>query len=108
MNRDFNKWLNEFKVSISDYSYYVDFDKIYRNVDKIKVELNILNSLIGSRNIEEEFKNIFVDCELTSDKIVLKSNLKKTLDFVKQNYGFDILKEIRSTTKKLIKGLVFF
>lgn len=42
----------------------------------------------------EELKNIFGDCELTPDKIILKSNLKKTLDFVKQNYGFDLLKEI--------------
>ena len=40
----------------SDYSYYVNFDKVYRNVDSIKVELNILNSLIGSENIENEFE----------------------------------------------------
>jgi type II restriction enzyme len=28
---------------------------VYRNVDNIRIELNILNSLIGSRNIEAEF-----------------------------------------------------
>ena len=55
MNRNFNDWLSKFKASISDYTYYVDFEKIYKNVDKVKVELNILNSLIGSKNIEEEF-----------------------------------------------------
>lgn len=54
--RDFNGWLNKFKESITDYKYYVDFEKIYRNIDKIKIELNILNSLIGSKNIENEFK----------------------------------------------------
>lgn len=53
--RDFNKWLSTFRSSIADYGYYVDFPKVYRNVEKIKVELNILNSLIGSKNIEEEF-----------------------------------------------------
>lgn len=53
--RDFTTWLEGFKNSISDYSYYVDFLKVHRNVDKIKVELNILNSLIGSDNIEENF-----------------------------------------------------
>lgn len=53
--RDFNKWLSTFKTSIADYKYYVDFPKIYRNTEKIKVELNILNSLIGSNNIEAEF-----------------------------------------------------
>ena len=56
--RNFDNWISEFKSSISNYSYYVDFDKIYQNVDKIKIELNILNTLIGSKNIEEEFKNI--------------------------------------------------
>lgn len=42
MTRDFNEWLNTFKSKISDYEYYVNFEKIYKNVDKIKVELNIL------------------------------------------------------------------
>jgi len=58
MKRNFNDWLAEFRESISNYDYYVDFSKIYRNVDKIKVELNILNSLIGSKNIEKDFKNL--------------------------------------------------
>lgn len=56
--RDFNEWLSEFRESISNYKYYIDFEKVFRNVDKIKVELNILNSLIGSKNIKEDFKNI--------------------------------------------------
>lgn len=60
MNRDFNEWLGKFKYSISDYGYYVDFEKVYRHLDNIKIELNILNSLIGSKNIEQDFKNIIV------------------------------------------------
>ena len=60
MNRDFNEWLSKFKYSISDYGYYVDFEKVYRHLDNIKIELNILNSLIGSKNIEQDFKNIIV------------------------------------------------
>lgn len=58
MQRDFKEWLNQFKVSISDFSYYVDFEKVYDNVDKIKVELNILNSLVGSKNIQQDFENL--------------------------------------------------
>ena len=54
--RDFNTWLAGFRDSIADYGYYTDFEKVYRNVDSIKVELNILNSLIGSKNIKEDFK----------------------------------------------------
>ena len=58
MKRDFNDWLSKFKSSISNYEYYVDFEKVYKNADKLKIELNILNSLIGSQNIEEDFKRI--------------------------------------------------
>lgn len=54
--RNFNEWISKFKESIAGYKYYVDFDKVYRNVDAIKVELNILNSLIGSKDIENEFR----------------------------------------------------
>ena len=60
MKRNFNEWLSKFKYSIYDYTYYVDFQKVYTNVDKIKIELNILNSLIGSKKIEEDFENIIL------------------------------------------------
>lgn len=56
--RDFNDWLSGFRNSIADYSYYIDFEKVHRNVNGIKVELNILNSLIGSNNIEHEFEEL--------------------------------------------------
>ena len=55
MERNFKEWLSKFKSSISNYEYYVDFNKIYANVDKIKVELNILNSLIVCKYFFEVF-----------------------------------------------------
>lgn len=58
--KDFNKWLKTFKNSIADYEYYVNFKKIHSNVDNIRVELNILNSLIGSKNIESDFEDLIV------------------------------------------------
>lgn len=58
MNRDFTKWLSSFRDSIATYSYYVDFEKVYDNVDNIKIELNILNSLIGSKSIKSDFERI--------------------------------------------------
>lgn len=56
--RDFDKWLAAFRPSIADYKYYVDFDKVFANVEAIKIPLNILNSLIGTKNIEKEFEAI--------------------------------------------------
>ncbi|WP_302413247.1 type II restriction endonuclease [uncultured Desulfovibrio sp.] len=56
--RNFAEWFKKFKSSIADYKYYTDFEKVYRNVDDIKVELNILNSLIGENDIELCFTNL--------------------------------------------------
>lgn len=56
MRKDFNQWLSTFRESIANYTYYVDFETVYKNYEDIKIELNILNSLIGSKNIENDFE----------------------------------------------------
>jgi type II restriction enzyme len=56
--RNFSDWLGHFRKSINEYEYYVNFPKVFKNVDDIKVELNILNSLIGSHHIEEDFRSL--------------------------------------------------
>lgn len=56
--RDFHTWLSNFRYSIADFGYYIDFNKVYNNVEAIKIELNILNSLISSKNIEVDFENL--------------------------------------------------
>ena len=59
MKRNFKEWFGTFTDTIATYEYYTDFNTVYRNIDKIKVELNIMNSLIGSKNIEQDFDNLF-------------------------------------------------
>ena len=56
--RDFDLWRSKFRKSISSYDYYVDFEKVVKNVEDIKIELNILNSLVGSKNIESDFEKV--------------------------------------------------
>ena len=58
MKRNFNDWLAQFRSSIANYEYYTDFNKVFENVDAIKIELNIMNSLIGSKNIEADFATL--------------------------------------------------
>jgi type II restriction enzyme len=41
-----------------DHKFFVDWEKIKKNVDKYRIELNILNSLIGSRNFDKDLVNI--------------------------------------------------
>ena len=58
MKRNFVEWLGTFKDNISDYKYYINFEKVYKNVEENKDEFNMLNSLLGSKNIEEDFINL--------------------------------------------------
>ena len=83
MKRDFNEWLNKFKSSISNYGYYVDFEKIYRTAGKYKIELNILNSLIGSQNIEKEFERIILKYPETLEVIPLLLAVRSNEIYVK-------------------------
>lgn len=56
--RNFEEWLDTMIDSIANFEYYIDFETIYKNAEIYKVELNVLNSLIGSKNIEKEFESI--------------------------------------------------
>ena len=58
MKRNFAEWLLTFTDSIANYKYYIDFETIYKNAEIYKIELNMLNSLIGSQNIEQDFENL--------------------------------------------------
>lgn len=56
--RTFAQWLSTFRTSINGYSYYTDFAKVYENAKRLKIEINILNSLVGSKNVEADFEEI--------------------------------------------------
>lgn len=108
--REFRTWFGEFIDSISDYKYYVDFDKICRNVDKIKIELNILNSLIGSQNIESDFINLLEEypeilkcipilLAVRSNEIAITTEKENIIfDFKKQNLSPEEYSEFMDKT----------
>ncbi|MCF0110800.1 MAG: type II restriction endonuclease [Erysipelotrichaceae bacterium] len=56
--RNFDEWLGTFRKSINTYDYYTDFEKVYENAKALKVEINILNSLVGSKTIETDFEKL--------------------------------------------------
>lgn len=111
MTRDFKEWLSTFRPCISDYCYYVDFDKVHNNVDNIKVELNILNSLVGSKNIEKDFEDIIkkypeaLKCiplllAVRSNEIsVTDADGEYNFSFKKQNYSINDYKMFMRKTK---------
>lgn len=56
--RMFSQWLSTFRQSINGYGYYADFEKVYENAKRLKIEISILNSLVGSKNIEADFEMV--------------------------------------------------
>lgn len=101
MKRDFEKWLSTMKDSIASWTYYTDFKKVYEKVDEIKIELNILNSLIGSKDIELNFIKIIKEYPNTLKAIpILLAKREKeikvndasgnfTFNFIDMNYSID-------------------
>lgn len=101
MTRNFNEWFKNLKTSISNYDYYTDFKKAFKNVDKLKFEIDVLNSLIGSNDIEKDFKRIIekypsvLKCiplllAVHSNEIFIKDGMIEHLfSFEKRNYPID-------------------
>ena len=99
--RDFDQWLATFRESIANYTYYIDFDTVYANTDSIKVELNILNSLIGEENIEEKFVSLLerypevlrcipiLIAKRESEIFCMDGDGAFTFDFKKKNHSID-------------------
>lgn len=54
----FEYFMSYLKDTIRTYNFFVAWDKVLGNVSNIEVRLNILNSLIGKSNIEEELKKL--------------------------------------------------
>ncbi|MCL2676821.1 MAG: type II restriction endonuclease [Streptococcaceae bacterium] len=61
MNRDFKNWLETMTDTVADWIYYTDFPKVYNNLEKIKIPLNLLNSLISSKNIRQDFLKLLAE-----------------------------------------------
>lgn len=103
MNNDknFDNWLKNLKDSIATWNYYIDFKKVYKNVDEIKVELNILNSLIASKNIENDFRDIVLKypgvlkaipillAKREYDIKIIDAHNEYNFNFIKMNYSLD-------------------
>lgn len=87
MSRNFEEWLSDFRNSIANYGYYTNFEKVYNNVDDIRIELNILNSLVGSQNIENDFENIINNYPETLKCIPILLAVRKMEIFAMDSQG---------------------
>lgn len=111
--RDFSKWLSGFRDSIATWKYYTDFEKVYLNVERIKDELNILNGLIGKKNIENEFRRIvkkYPDVLKVIPILIAKRESEINITDSKQNYVFNFKNPNYSTDEyvKFMKNTGLF
>ena len=51
----FDFMVDTLRDSIKTWDYFVNWDKVNNNLNDIKIELNILNSLIGTKNFDYDF-----------------------------------------------------
>ena len=59
MTKPFNLFLSQLSKTNATLDYFVDFNKVARNVHKIAIKLNQLNYLIGKENIEEAINELY-------------------------------------------------
>lgn len=96
--RLFAYWLGTFRKSINQYNYYTDFETVYKKAEAVKVEINILNSLIGSKNIKADFEKILTEYPKTLKAIPILLAVRDYEIFCQDeagavNYRFDKMKQ---------------
>lgn len=101
MKKNFEKWLNTMIDTVATWDYYTDFDKVYLNVEKIKIELNLLNSLIGSKNMRTDFINLVKKYPevLKAIPILIAKREKQIKVIAEDHYLFDFA-EINYTVEQ--------
>lgn len=74
---NFNNLKDTFQESIFTWDYFTDFKKVKLNIQKVKVELNILNSLIGEAELEKEFVKLINEYPKTRQALPLLIAVRK-------------------------------
>ena len=99
-NRNFEEWLKSFTDNINNWNYYVNYNTAYKNTASVKRQLALLNTLKGSQDIEEEFKDLVADYPecikaiplllAVRENIIAITENDRRLDFNFNNMNYDI------------------
>jgi type II restriction enzyme len=96
------------------YNFFVDWDKVRNNITKYKIEFHILNSLVGSKQFEDDLKEILQKYPQVLPAIpillaIRELNFKVIKDFTDKvpkvvNYDFNV----RNLTPEDIDNIIEF
>ncbi len=59
IKRSFEEMLSTLKSSITPYDFFVDFNKVFKNVKELEILLNSMNYLLGKEDFDQAFKDLF-------------------------------------------------
>ena len=114
----FQYLINSMKETINSWDFFVAWEKIINRVGSIEVTLNILNYLIGKKDIREEFKILInkypETIEILPILLALREksvkvfepfeddvfNYKEYIFYKKDNYSFDEIESIADFAEK--------
>ena len=107
--RDFKLWLSTFRESIADYKYYIDFGTVYKNICEYESQLNLLNGLVGSKNIETDFYKLCGEHPDVLEAIpLLLAKREKEIYCIDHNGGYTYLFSRRNLDEADKKQLSYF
>jgi type II restriction enzyme len=93
IKRKFEDILKGLKETVNGYDWFVDFNTVLKNLNKIKNELSQLNNLIGSNDFLNDFELIFSSNPNIATAlpilIAMRANQIKVLDGTILTFDFD-------------------
>ena len=113
--------LKEFQENLvktnRDHKFFVDWNKVQENAKKYKYELNLLNVLIGSESLKEDFYNLlkkYPEVVRSFPILIAIRNLKIPIieDFSQEevnikDYAFDIKKGVKLIEEQILNYYLF-
>lgn len=96
----FDYFTKNLKHSNRTFDFFVDWCRVFHNVDNIEIELNIMNYLIGKENIREEFSDLISKYPNVVSVIpiliaVREKNIEVLVDFKTPNWEYKRFSFIR-------------
>lgn len=86
----FDYFISSLKPVINDLTFFVDWTKVLSNIENYKIELNILNSLCGSKDIHDDLQLLLTKYpEVVTAFPLLIGLRKKTIQILESNNSID-------------------
>ncbi|MBW1649493.1 MAG: type II restriction endonuclease [Deltaproteobacteria bacterium] len=110
----FNYLIDTLKSKITQWDYFVDWKKVLGNIASIEKELNLLNTLIGKKNILEETENLIIEYPKIIKAIpfllaIREKSVQVLVDvnrFIYQNFDFSIKSPTKEQANNFAKFIV--